>query len=433
MRKYLESIAPHLHEYGLAHPEHDDNGLNGGHGLPSFGDPQLSDTDDEGDDRDLSSHFLLPHAPPAAASASTAVAPSPTTTNEASSLPSQPHSLHHISRSQATPGTSRQSSRTQRNGSSSGAGGASSSRQTLPQVPEAYAGMIPPPSSGTDHGISVDNGTVAGIRHRNTNMGGSVPNPVIGALMHSRLQRSIAREDQRSHGQAGVGVANSNAIANAGVVAAAIATGSDGRRGFHRWMAGTNGISGTVNGHRGRAAVTSGSVGSGAVARELVESAVITPSSSTSASVEVRGMYVVAETSAVSGSSRGNGDEQPNGIKQVGGLEEDVATEEASAASCVHHENASGRSTPVRNADGGAAAAAGEGSLRRTRREKEREKVSTPQPSVTVALALDDLDPHYPSRTSTPSPSPSSHGVRRKLKGFNVAAASLFKGKERKP
>jgi hypothetical protein len=407
--------------------------MGGGHGLPSFGDPHLSDTDDEGDDRDLSSHFLLPHTQQAATPAAATLSPPTPTASQVNSqhngttpvdarqTPPQSHSLHLISRSQATPGTSRQSSRTQRNGSSSGGGSGGGSRQTLPQVPEAYAGMGSGSSSQAGRETSVNGGSVTGIRHRNTNMGGSLSNPVIGALMHSRLQRSVAREEPRSQAQISLDGVNADTS-----TVVATATGSDGRRGFQRWITGTNGLTTMANGH-GRGFSPPGSKDNGSASREPVEisAPATTPSSATSASSEARGVHSVADTTAVS--SQGDGDEQANGTKAKG-VENDGATEEPPAASCMLHENASGRSTPARNFEGGG----GEGTSRRARRDKEKENASTPQPSVTVALALDDLAPQDPSRTSTPSPSPSSHGVRRKLKGFNAAAASLFKGKERK-
>jgi hypothetical protein len=234
----------------------------------------------------------------------------------------------------------------------------------------------------------------------------------------------VAREEQRSQAQISLDGVNASAS-----TVVATTTGSDGRRGFQRWIAGTNGLTTMVNGH-GRGSAPSGSRDKGSASRDLAEilAPATSPSSATSTSSGARGVHTVADTSAALRSSQGDGDGQANGTK-ARGVEGDATAEEATAASCMLHENASGRSTPARNVEGGGG---GEGTSRRVRRDKEKENASTPRPSLTVALALDDLAPQDPSRTSTPSPSPSSHGVRRKLKGFNAAAASLFKGKERK-
>lgn len=429
LREYLESISPHLQDYSAGPPEIDDDN---GPGLPPFGDPQLSDTDDEGDDKDMSSHFLLPHisldnstaidttAPrdrnPASGSSSSA--PIDSRHSPAQSYASQLRGLHHISRSLATPGTSRQS-RSSRNGESANTN-TSSSRHTLPQVPEAYAGIGSSSQSGS---INTADGSTTGIRHRSTNMSGSLPNAVVGALMHSRLQRSVAREEQRSQGVSGP-APNAHAIA----------TGSDGRRGVPRWITGASG-SVAVNASRSTDATTSRTNGSAIPMQTETPStsnsstplpvSAITPSSSTSPSTEIKGAYDI-NGACITAESRKSDDE---GLENVGKASrsqggEETASEEA--ASCVHHENASGRSTPVRSAEGE------EGASQSRSKGKDKGRSSPGQPSVTVALALNDLQPHDPSRTSTPSPSPSSKGVRKKIKGFNAAAASLFKGKERK-
>ena len=424
LRKYLGTASLLQHEYSSGPADVD--GDHGGSGQP-FGDPQLSDTDDEGDDRDMSSHFLLPDSPPTNAPQAAASGSSgglSTIPVDMQYPPPQSNALHQISRSSATPGTSRQS-----RGSRSASTATGSSRHTQSQAPEAYAGMASSSQSSTAIG-----GENTGIRHRSLNMGGSLPNPVVGALMHSRLQRSVAREEQRSQATPPTPPSPN-----------AVATGSDSRRGFQRWMASATGTSMTAH-TNGRSSASSGNAGNfranGSARPEQLDATsvansptlavpAVTPSSSTSPSSEMKGAHTAADASLTSESSQGDGDgeEQPNAAKESRSpAEEESASEEASAASCVHHENASGRSTPVRSAEG----AEGPSTSRRARKEKDKDRASTPQPSVTVALAMDDLHPHDPSRTSTPSPSPSSKGVRRKLKGLNAAAASLFKGKEKK-
>lgn len=421
LRKYLESISPQLQDYNSAPLEADDGGVSG---LPSFGDPQLSDTDEEGEDRDISSHFLLPNAAPNSANINGPSASPSATPSEARDFASQVHALHQISRTSAMPGTSRQS-RTPRNG---GTGSSS-------PAPEAYAGIASSSHNGDTNGA----GSTTGIRHRNTNtnMSGSLPSPIVGALMHSRLQRSVARDVQRSSLQ--------QPVPGPGppphTPTQAVATGSDGRRGFQRWMASTSAAAAmaitrnlepTPVRANGSAAAAPGQLetptpsGSSSSTLTVPVVSAVTPSSSTTPSAELKNSYTIAEAglspveSEEPGSaSAGRASHSPEDTER--------ASDEASAASCVHHENASGRSTPARSAEGE------EGG--RTRKEKEKEGASTSQPNVTVALALDDhlqLQSHDPSRTSSPSPSPSSRGVRKKLKGFNVAAASLFKGKERK-
>jgi len=440
----LESIAPKLHEYGQANLENDEDGVGVGHGASPFGDPQLSDTDDEGDDRDLSSHFLLPHHAQGPASIVNPTIPSPVTpsTNTSNTEyrplngnPSsagavtsidtrqaapQLHALHLMSRTQASPGTPRQRSRGQENGTSNTR---ANSRQTLPgQVPEAYAGLDPS-SSQAGRGVSAEDGSVTGVRHRST-MGGALANPVVGALMHSRLQRSVAREEQQR-----------SQAPSSGSPTSATATGSDGRRGFARWIA-----SGSH-----RESTPSGGIdgGGGLVSRmnglrvqEVVEipvPAAVSPSSSTAVFAGVRGVYAVAEANGVPESSLGEGEERESGSKR-GSLEEEGVREEASAALCVYHETASGRSTPVRNANVESGSA--DEHSQRSRREKDKDKgpsaaqANNSNHGGSVGLALDELQD--PSRTSTPSPSPSSRGVRRKLRGFNAAAVSLFRGKDRK-
>jgi hypothetical protein len=175
LRRYLERNSLRLQDYSSQLGEDDndpdlgalhfENGNGNG-----VGDHPASESDEENNEDPTSSPpAQLNHSPQAANLHSRSLATE--TWADRGGRGGGTSDLHRISRSPATPGTSRVNYNARSNPSA------------FYTTPLAYAGMT------TQNG----NGSAVGNTMRHRNLAGNVLNPIVGAFMQSRLQASTAR------------------------------------------------------------------------------------------------------------------------------------------------------------------------------------------------------------------------------------------------
>jgi hypothetical protein len=178
LRRYLERNSLRLQDYSSQLGEDDNDpdlgGLNFENGNGNgVGDHQASKSDEENNE-DLTSSPPAQSNHPSHTANPQSIHPLGLATEtwaDRGGRGGGTNDLHRISRTPATPGTSRVNPNARSNPSAS------------PTTPIAYAGMMTPNRNGTAAGNT--------IRHRN--LAGNVLNPIVGAFMQSRLQACTAR------------------------------------------------------------------------------------------------------------------------------------------------------------------------------------------------------------------------------------------------